>query len=441
MAGASQSGGSLQSGLIDRYRRRTSTPTPAAEHGYIRRSEPLRHKRLNATVNSDIRIEWLGHTQSGHGLGLNEGHGSGLNEGHGFELSEGARTVLGPRSSKYWRRILNVVSVVVRFLAIADYNASSQPGNRPGPSILPRLCRFLPSDWKQVRKYLPDAWCWDTEYNCPYTIDGRQYGCWTCTPLDTAEPEDYPLKIAHAPVVLPVEYRWSPSSGVTPPPDPRPTSLIDCRLKIPLDVVKDIIVTFEGCVGFYLLINGLLQIIVPGGFDTAWASSHLPQKFGGLKVCYIEQSLEPTMLSKRRYTDGMSDPEPPFEPPSDPSGPTSGLSSKPIIVSENVQPTRPSAQSSTRSQSIQLNDFIEARSSFTHGRKRFSGRIGLKVARGGAPFLVMSTHIITETILGKPRWTTIFDRGHDTTRQQLDVDWNTCTSIWAGNEKVSKMNA
>ncbi|KAI4960760.1 hypothetical protein J4E86_002385 [Alternaria arbusti] len=94
-------------------------------------------------------------------------------------------------------------------------------------------------------------------------------------------------------------------TGLAPPPDPRPAAPLDCHAEISLDVVRDIFLTFEGSIGLYILVNGLLQIIVPDNFDTEWASSHLPHKYGGLKVCYIERTLEPTMLSKTTETSSI----------------------------------------------------------------------------------------------------------------------------------------
>jgi hypothetical protein len=90
------------------------------------------------------------------------------------------------------------------------------------------------------------------------------------------------------PVVLPVKHQWPPIGGVSPPPDPRPSEPIDCRAEISLATARDIFLTFEGSIGFYLLINALLQIIVPNNFNTTWASSHLPHKYGGLKVWYCQ---------------------------------------------------------------------------------------------------------------------------------------------------------
>lgn len=278
-------------------------------------------------------------------------------------------------------------------------------------------------DWKEVRSKLPVDWQFDVEYHVIKVNKGGQHGCWTCTPLELNEPKCYPLTIAGAPVILPVDYRWPPESGLMPPPDPRATMPIDCRATLPLALVKDLFLTFQGSIGFYVLINGLLQVIVPKDYDTSWASSHLPHKYGGLKVCYIERNLEPTMLPSATDTSRAT---------------TSGSPVGPHGISGSFRPASLSAQSVTRYPSLKLDDFIEARPLSNHTRDRFSGRVGLRVARAGVePLVVMSTHVITEAILAKSRRDTIFGRSLDDRLRKLEDDWNDHVEIWAGDRKVS----
>lgn len=284
--------------------------------------------------------------------------------------------------------------------------------------MLPSTSNALPENWRYVQKLLPQAWQWDTEYASYYANNGSPHGCWTCTPVEANEPRDYPLTIASAPVVLPVEYRWPPVGGSMSPPDPRPTAPIDCRAPVALELIRDIFLTFDGSIGFYLLINGLLQVIVLAEFDTAWASSHLPQKYGGLKVCYIEQTLEPTTLPTRIETTGST-----LDKSSRVSLDTLGSASA----------ARASAQSSAYGPSLKCNDSIEARTN-SRRKKFFSGLISLKVGRHGIPYILMSTHVITEAILAKSYgW-----RRHKGPKN-LGEDWNKHVEIWAGGEKVSML--
>jgi hypothetical protein len=265
---------------------------------------------------------------------------------------------------------------------------------------------------KAVQDLLPEYWRWDVEY---------QMGCWTCTPLEPDKPKRYPLTIGRAPVVLPVEYQWPPMGGVNPPPDPRPSTPVDCRAELPIEVVRDLFLTFEGSLGFYILISGLLQIIVPEDFDTTWASSHLPHKYGGLKVCYIPQTVEATMLPSTTET----------------------TKAQPVLQQQNSGLSsifRQSRASTGSSNSVlKLNDFIEARPKANHRKEKYSGRIGLKVDKGGFKYLVMSTHIITEAILAKSHREQLFGRGRGRF-DKLDDDWNEHIDIWAGNEKIGTID-
>ncbi|KAI4665481.1 uncharacterized protein J4E78_002943 [Alternaria triticimaculans] len=103
--------------------------------------------------------------------------------------------------------------------------------------------------------------------------------------------------------------------------------------------------------------------MVPEDFDTTWASSHLPHKYGGLKVCYIEQILEPTMLPTRTETTGRT-----FD----------RSSLVPLGTPGSSPAARSSAQSLTNRPSLKLNDFVEARPKSNHRNEKFSGRVALK---------------------------------------------------------------
>jgi hypothetical protein len=274
------------------------------------------------------------------------------------------------------------------------------------------LADKLPFAWEEIQDQLPESYKWDIEYVTTHGQGGADSGCWTCAPLQDSGPEQIPLTIAEAPVVLPVEYQWPPLGGIHPPPDPRPSAPINCWTELPMDTIRDLFLTFEGSLGFYILISGLLQIIVAETFDTTWASSHLPHKYGGLKVCYITNTMEPTMLQSKVATTPRTSALLPTQ--------TSRL----LSASKQAQLT----------QSLQLNDFIEARVSST-SREKFVGKIGLKVAKDDQPYLVMSSHIITEAILSK----SFFGINRDPMKR-LQEDWNRNAEIWAGNAKVCTMN-
>ncbi|CAN9279062.1 unnamed protein product [Alternaria sp. RS040] len=309
--------------------------------------------------------------------------------------------------------------------AVSDEGLGISPSTHHTPHLMPlqnlQYHRLL-HDWKTIQASLPADWQWDVEYHTTKANHSGQHGSWTCTPLEPLEPKCYPLTIAGAPVIIPVEYRWPPESGLTPPPDPRATTPIDCWATLPLELVKDLFLTFKDSIGFYVLINGLLQVIVPEDYDTSWASSHLPHKYGGLKVCYIEQNLEPTMLPSATDTSRVM---------------TSGSPVGSHGISGLFRPASLPSQSVTRYPSLKLNDFIEARPLSNHRRERFSGRVGLRVARAGLePLVVMSTHVITEAILAKSHRDTILGRGPENRFKKLVDDWNEHVEIWARDRKI-----
>ncbi|KAF1996799.1 hypothetical protein P154DRAFT_442654 [Amniculicola lignicola CBS 123094] len=272
-------------------------------------------------------------------------------------------------------------------------------------------------NWEELRDQLPEDWQWDVEYHQIHSDADVPRGSWTCTPMEADVPKNVPLTIGGAPVVIPVEYQWPPLGGaVNPPPDPRPSSPLDCTAKLELDVIRDIFLTFGGSIGMYVLVNGLLQILVPEDFDTTWASSHLPHKYGGLKVCYITQSMDATMIPAKTETKSKAVQ----------TTQTSTMSS--IFSQLTGRPTH-----NVVSQPLQLNDFIEARMKSTLRKEKFAGRIGLRVAKDGESKLLMSSHVITEAILGRSHRPAIFRKEP---YEVLERDWNEQVEIWAGNEKV-----
>lgn len=136
---------------------------------------------------------------------------------------------------------------------------------------------------------LPEAVQDDLKFNDM----GVQGSSWTFTEGETTPEHQIPLKIDGHPVIIPVRYYYPLMAISSPPPDPHPRiiSTLDPLLD---DTISDIFATFTGAVGFYLLVNGYLQIIVPEDFDYESSIPSLPDQFGGLKVSFIPQSLYPT---------------------------------------------------------------------------------------------------------------------------------------------------
>jgi hypothetical protein len=280
--------------------------------------------------------------------------------------------------------------------------------------VLREHCQRLKDDPGSIQTLLPEEWKWDLKFQSGLVGSGAT-GVWTCTPFEPEDLVSYPLTIAEAPVVIPVEHRWPPMGGVNPPPDPRPLSLVDRRTTLSIEIVRDIFMTFEGCIGFYFLINGTLQLIVSEQFDTTLAASHLPHKYGGLRICYIKHDMQPTMLPTNQTTlDARSN-----------------SNMQRSAFSKLFRSSRPASIATTTATTLQLNDFIEARGS-SGQKQKYAGRIGLRVAKEGSQFLLMSSHVITEAILSRS-----FLGAGRVHIERLKEDWNRYAEIWAANERVS----
>lgn len=262
--------------------------------------------------------------------------------------------------------------------------------------FLTDLSRQLIDTPESIHSLLPSSWKSDMQFNTN-GISGRFSGTWTCRPVDDNEPASFPLTIAGAPVVLPVDYRWPPTGGVSPLSDPRSSNPIDRYAEISVDIARDIFLTFEGCVGFYLLINALLQIIVPDEFDIAVAASCMPHTYGGLKICYINQTLKPTMFPTR----------------------TQNPQTKSSINVRSMPP-------------LSINDTISA-ATVKPTKPKFNGKIGLRVLRDNHPYLVTSSHIITEAITARtmPMMPPSLKRLRESWKEQVE--------IVVGNVKVRQL--
>ena len=282
--------------------------------------------------------------------------------------------------------------------------------------LLPREAAILKDgDWKSLIGDLPESIRWDVEYN---TSDWRSKS-WTCTPSSPDGVDDIPLLIAGAPVILPVAYRWPPISGVFPPPDPHPY-ILDPAEPLALRTIKDIFETYSECSGFYLLLNGMLQLIVPDGFDAEWASSHLPNKFGRLRISYIFQSMSPTMNTGVETTlIGTAQQDEPIRSRSDAATPY-----------HSQQRTNP-----IPAHSLKLNQTIEARAKDSPSKEKFAGRLGLRTTKGSKTYLTISSHIVTSMLSPKKRPASILSwlRGSS---NQLKENWPDDVEIWATNKRV-----
>lgn len=277
-------------------------------------------------------------------------------------------------------------------------------------------------DWKTLLPLLPECLRGDLKY--------AQF-CWTYISSGSLPNIEIPLTIAGAPVVIPVDYRYPLSAGVAPPQDPY--SKIDPQAKIDTKTIERAFKTFPEAYGFYFLINGMLQVIVPKCFDYEWAYSHRPNTFGGLEVSYIHRSLVPTAghRSARQQNVALSSN----------SGSGSSARHHPRVVSQRLSSNSSSTNANPK---ITLSSAIEARSNDPKGKSKSKeahfGRIGVRTnvenGKNAGVYLVMSSHVITSSLLARSRGP--FQKLFGSSRSpQLEDGWFEDADIWIQDRKVS----
>lgn len=133
----------------------------------------------------------------------------------------------------------------------------------------------------------------DLQSDIEFNDAGQDSSSWTCTPSNSVLSDQIPLRIDGHAVVLPVAFRYPLTGMFSPPPDPHPL-FISPSAQLSDEDIHHIFSTFPACIGFYLLINGFLQVIMPDDFDYEEGVPSLPSKFGGLKVSLIPETACPT---------------------------------------------------------------------------------------------------------------------------------------------------
>jgi hypothetical protein len=252
---------------------------------------------------------------------------------------------------------------------------------------------------------------------------------WTCTPSKDTPVEQIPLTIGGHPVVIPVEYHYSASAFTMPPPDPHPHS-IDPSIEIDEDTINEIFEIFEGVLGFYLLINGMLQLIVPDNFDFQYALSHRPSEFGGTKISYIRQAMTPTAERREHGSSSASVKQPlsillsETRQGNDMSQPASSTQSTIQIhttSSSGTSPTRRPGSGGTP-RDLMIGSVVQARVEGANKKEKFQGKIGLMTEANDRYYLVISSHILTQALVAAKS-----DRFPG-------KDWVNSVSVIAGNE-------
>jgi WD40 repeat protein len=217
---------------------------------------------------------------------------------------------------------------------------------------------------------------------------------WTYTLAEDVFSEDIPLRISGHPVVVPVDYRHPAAAYTIPPPDPRHL-FIDASKDVSEDIVHDIFETYNDIVGFYLLINGMLQLIIPEDFDIENALSCKPNEFGGLRVSYIRRSIIPTAESQERTFCGPLQES--FNVEAAASKHTRPSHS--LHVSDYTNMSSEHGKSREGSMDLKIGSMVRACLEGLKAADIFQGKIGLMTESNGQNHVVIPTHILTEALM------------------------------------------
>jgi tetratricopeptide (TPR) repeat protein len=217
---------------------------------------------------------------------------------------------------------------------------------------------------------------------------------WTYTSSEDVSIENIPLRISGHPVVIPVEYRHPAAAYTTPPPDPRHL-FIDASKDVSEDIVNDIFETYNNIVGFYLLINGMLQLIIPEDFDIENALSCKPNEFGSLKVSYIHQSIIPTAESQEGTFSGC------LLTPLNVEAVASQRTQcpHPLQVSDYTNMSSKHGKSRDISMDLKIGSMVHVCLEGLKAADRFQGKIGLMTESNGQNHMVIPTHILTRALM------------------------------------------
>jgi len=266
--------------------------------------------------------------------------------------------------------------------------------------ILTNSDNLSSGNWRSLLPYLPKHLRHDIEYD-------EQFRCWTYTPFTALSADSIPLTIARAPVVIPVESRYPLMRVVPCPPDPCPKA-IDPTTPLNSEIIRAIFTNFRDALGFYMLINGRLQIHIPENFDLEWALSHQPQIYGGLKVSYIYQTMIPTALE-----------------------------SVSIVKSKSRKPAQP-----TLKPRLTFNHEIKVRLRDSITDESFAGRVGLKTSlkANSKVYLTIPTHLITNAMAAQKKHQSFFSKVNKNVQTYLRGEWMDKVDIIADNVKVLPRN-
>jgi hypothetical protein len=233
-------------------------------------------------------------------------------------------------------------------------------------------------------------------------MDNSENHAWIYTPSQNSNQYEIPLKVNGFPVVIPVHYGYPLTPILSPPPDPHPR-IISPTEAIPDRTIEEIFALFSEAIGFYVLINGYLQIIVPDEFEYDRELAKYPDHFGGLKVSFIPLSIYPT-TGRSEARSGSSVSELSQAEPNWTSDPSSSARTGPVSTLEEPRTesrTITMSNSATRSFKLAHGSSFRAAVRDSKTRERFEGKFGVLVsplADNSRRYVTVPTHVFTAAV-------------------------------------------
>ena len=273
--------------------------------------------------------------------------------------------------------------------------------------------------------------------------------CWTCTPPDSSADGhmEIPLTIDGFPVVIPVRRHYPLLPLLLPPPDPH-FKAISPTAEVSDELVAEIFEVFTEALGFYILINGYLQVIVPDDFDYETGLARLPAEFGRLKVSLVScsESLYPTAdhheasAPAPALTQGVNPRAQPLAAATAAPAPAP----PPTATLRTEAPTLPQRPLTFGFKGIHGNTIRPVAKSGKGLKDRFEGKMGVLLApnspgggTGSQKLLTLSTHVLssfaaaTNASLRKSKdWISTIRLTSASSGEEVRADLNTLRAVY-----------
>ncbi|KAK8112789.1 hypothetical protein PG984_013315 [Apiospora sp. TS-2023a] len=195
-------------------------------------------------------------------------------------------------------------------------------------------------------------------------------------------------------LVIPVKTYYPLNAGLMPPSDPHPLHLSSVG-ELQHEVVEQILDTFQEAIGFYLLINGMLQIIVPDDFDISTALNYYPGRFGGLKVSYAHHGQIPTAGEEHDLRETSSTHRSHLVSQTQDVMESSAAATPSGSGSSNLVPK---SSGSTTGQGLFIGCSVRAYIPKEKSRYRHQAKLGLMTKAQTGIYLTLPTHLVTEVL-------------------------------------------